>query len=475
METKIKCDVAIIGAGAGGLSFAAGAAQMSASIILIENHRMGGDCLNYGCIPSKALLAAAKAIIQIRNATQLGVHAEKISIDFTIVMQHVHQTIKNIEPNDSVERFEKLGAMVIQETAQFIDQNTIKAGDKLITARRFVIASGSTAFIPPIPGLVDVPFLTNESLFKLTTLPAKLLIIGGGPIGCEMAQAFSLLGSDVTIIEAGILLAKDEPDMVEILKKQLVANGVKIFEQSSISGVSYDKNEFTLQFTCNDKQQALTGTHLLVAAGRKPNLDNLNLTAANVQFSNHGIKVDNHLRTANKRIYAIGDVTGEMPFTHIANYHAGLVLRQVLFKMPTKVDYNGAPWVTYTEPELAHVGMTLIQARKQLGENIHIFEAEFKDNDRSQTEADTVGKIKIITDKKGCVLGVSIIGSQAGELLLPWIMIIQQKKTVRVLTDLIVPYPTLSEISKRVAGEFYKPIIFSEKIKRLVKFMMLMT
>ncbi|MFN7097048.1 MAG: dihydrolipoyl dehydrogenase family protein [Gammaproteobacteria bacterium] len=475
MQTNIKCDIAIIGAGAGGLSLAAGAAQMGANIVLIENNRMGGDCLNYGCVPSKALLAAAKSVMQIKDAKKIGITVEKVNIDFSTVMAHVKQTIKNIEPNDSIERFEKLGVNVIQETGEFINANILKAGDKLIQAKRFVIATGSSAFIPPISGLANVPFLTNETIFNLVNLPAKLLIIGGGPIGCEMAQAFALLGTDVTIIEAGTLLAKDEPDMVDILRQQLLTNNIKIYEHAQINNVNYQQHDFSVQFNWNNQSQILIGTHLLVATGRQPNVKTLNLAAADVTFSDKGILVDAHLRTTNKRVYAIGDVTGQMPFTHIANYHAGLVLRQILFKMPAKIDYAAVPWVIYTEPELAHVGMSLQQAREKFGDAIHVFESEFKENDRAQTDAHTLGKIKIITDKKAHVLGVTIVGQQAGELLLPWIMIIQQRQTVRALTDIIVPYPTLSEINKRVAGEFYKPIIFSEKIKRLVKFMMKLT
>jgi pyruvate/2-oxoglutarate dehydrogenase complex dihydrolipoamide dehydrogenase (E3) component len=475
MATKLKCDIAIIGAGAAGLSVAAGAAQMGAKVILIENHRMGGDCLNYGCVPSKALLAAAKSVLQIRDAATLGIHAANITIDFTAVMAHIQQTIKNIEPNDSVERFEKLGVTVIRETGQFVDPNTLQAGDKLIQAKRFVIATGSSAFIPPIPGLANIPYLTNETIFNLTHLPEKLLIIGGGPIGCEMAQAFALLGADVTILEAGKLLAKDEPDMVAILRQQLLVNGIKIYEQANITQVRYNQNEFTVEFTRDNQQYKLTGTQLLVATGRQPKVKTLNLDAANIQFSNKGIQVNAHLRTTNHRVYAIGDVTGQMPFTHIASYHAGLILREILFKMPAKINYSATPWVTYTEPELAHVGMTLAQAQEKFGDTIQIFETDFKDNDRAQAEAKTLGKIKIITDKKAHVLGVTILGPQAGELLLPWIMIIHQKQTVRALTDVIVPYPTLSELSKRVAGEFYKPLIFSDKIKRLVRFMMRIT
>lgn len=470
MSEIINCDIAIIGAGAGGLSIAAVAAQLKLSTVLIEDNKMGGDCLNYGCVPSKSLIAAAKAAHHFTTTQHFGVEAVKPTVDFAKVMEHVADVIKTIAVNDSVERFTDLGAQVILGHGEFIDLSTVKVGDKLIRARRFVIATGSSPAMPSIPGLAEIPFYTNETIFDLREKPKKLVIVGGGPIGCELAQAFSYLGVDVTLLEAFSIMPRDEPDLVAIIREKLVQVGIKIHECVKINKIQQNQNEIELSIEDAGVQKMITGSHLMIAAGRKPNINGLNLERANIIFSPKGIQTNQQLRTTNKKVYAIGDVIGSFQFTHIANYHAGIVIRNMLFKLPAKVDYTAIPWVTYTDPELAHAGLTTTEAFK-LDKNAQVIEVHFSENDRAQTERHTQGKIKVIVTKKGKILGCSILGPQAGELILPWIMLIKNRKTLREMNDVTIPYPTLNEISKRVASEFYKPALFSSAVKKLVRFL----
>ena len=470
MSAVLKTDIAIIGAGAGGLSVAAGAVQMGARVILIESHQMGGDCLNYGCVPSKALLAAAKTAHSIRHADDFGIQSQRPEIDIPTVMASVQKVINKLAVHDSVERFEKLGVKVLSASAAFVDGHTILAGDTSIQARRFVIATGSTPAVPPIPGLTEVKFYTNESIFGLTEHPQHLIIIGGGPIGCELAQAFLLLGVKVTVIEGSTILPRDEQDLVATLRATLLSEGLNLYEQAKVMEVqSYDEM-IAVSLEHAGEKITLQGSHLLIATGRRPNINQLNLAAAHIKYSAQGITVNSRLRTSNSHVYAMGDVIGSYQFTHIAGYHAGIILRNILFRLPAKVNYTAVPWVTYTQPELAHVGLSSVEALK-LDPHIKVFTCEFANNDRAQTERESVGKIKLITNKKGLILGVTILGPQAGELLAPWISAIQNKKTVRTLTEIIIPYPTLSEINKRVASEYYMPLLFSECIKKIVKFL----
>lgn len=467
---KIQCDLAIIGAGAAGLSLAAGCSQLGLKVILVESGKMGGDCLNYGCVPSKSLLAAAKTFYHLKNAAQFGVHPQGLIIDFPQVMQHVHQVIANLAAHDSVERFESLGVEVMQESGQFITPDTFQVQDKLIHAKRFAIATGSSPFIPSIPGIASVPYLTNETIFDLQEQPEHLIVIGGGPIGCELAQAFAMLGSKVTILEGLNLLPKDDADCVAVIRNELEQMHISIYEQIKVQQIKpHPDSDITVAIEHQGKSLPITGSHLLIATGRSANVNGLGLEKAGVQYTPKGISVNQRLQTSNKKIYAIGDVTGPYQFTHMASYQAGIVLRNIVFKWPAKVNYQAVPWVTYTEPELAHVGLleTDVHNRPELG----IMEMPFADNDRAQTDRTLNGKIKIITDKKARILGVTIVGPQAGELILPWVIAVREQKTLRSFTDVIVPYPTLSEISKRVAGEFYTPKLFSDKTRKLVRWL----
>ena len=463
-------DLAIIGAGSGGLSVAAGAAQLGAKVVLIEKSKMGGDCLNYGCVPSKALIAAGEAADTIRTAGRFGVNGHEPEIDFGKVNAHVHGVIAAIAPHDSVERFEKLGCTVLLAAAKFVSSTELEAGGERITARRFVVATGSSPFVPPIPGIKDVKAYTNETIFDLTEAPGHLIVVGGGPIGIEMAQAHRRLGCKVTVIEAFSIMPKDDPEAVAVVRARLLEEGVAIIEGAKVAGISPSGNGVAVSIDRGGKNETITGTHLLVAAGRRANVSNLGLDAAGVTFSPKGIEVDARLRTSNKRIFAIGDVAGGYQFTHMASYHAGIVVRNALFNIPAKVDYKAVPWVTYTDPELAQVGMSLADAQKT-DAGATATKWELTENDRAQAERATEGFIKVVTSGHGRIVGATIVGRHAGELILPWVLAVQKSMSMRDMTGIIAPYPTLSEISKRAAGAYFTPTLFSNRTRALVRFM----
>lgn len=469
MVRAISADICVIGAGSAGLSVAAGAAQMGARTVLIEAARMGGDCLNTGCVPSKALLAAAKAAANIRHAGRFGVQAGEPQVDFAAVNRHVHDVIAQIAPHDSVERFTGLGCTVIQARARFVDERTVEAGEQRIRARRFVIATGSRAAVPPIPGLADIPFLTNENIFENKVLPEHLIVIGGGPIGCEMAQAHRRLGARVSVLDLATILPKDDPDLVAVVRQALRGDGITIEEGAKILKLERRGGGVAVVVADGDGEREIVGSHLLVAAGRRPNVEDLGLEAAGVQYGPKGIEVDQRLRTSNRRIFAAGDVAGSYQFTHLAGYHAGIVLRNTLFRLPAKVDIGALPWVTYTDPELAQVGLTEAQAHAEGREDVRVLTSTFAENDRARTERATEGLIKVVVSKRGQVLGAGIAGAHAGELILPWVLAVGQRMKIGTLAGVIAPYPTLSEISKRAAGSYYTPTLFSPRTRRLVR------
>ncbi len=465
----IKTDICIIGAGSGGLSVAAGAAQLGMKTVLIERAEMGGDCLNTGCVPSKALLAAAKRAEAHRKSDIKGIKAHAPEIDFAAVKDHVFGAIKTIVPHDSQERFEGLGVTVIRESAAFIDAKTVKAGDQTIRAKYFVIATGSRPMVPDIKGLDKSKVLTNESIFNLREKPEHLLIIGGGPIGIEMAQAHRRLGCQVSVFDRSEILPKDDRENVNILRGILKEDGINIHENVSVNSVEHSANGVTIEIEQNGKKQKISGSHILVAAGRVVNTDSLNLEAAGVEYTARGINVDDHLKTSNRRIFAIGDVAGGPQFTHVAGYHAGVVIRQVCFKMFwAKVDYTALPWVTYCDPELAQVGLTEDAARSKYGDDIKTAAWHFDENDRATAENRRQGRLNVVTDKKGKILGASMIGPHAGELIGLWALAISSGLKIGAITGMIAPYPTFGEISKRAAGAWYTPTLFSNKTRRVV-------
>ena len=451
MSKVLTPDICVIGAGSGGLSVAAAAAAFGVDTVLIEKDKMGGDCLNTGCVPSKALLAAAKSAASIRNAQKFGVTCSEPEINFNKVHKHIHDVIATIEPHDSVERFEGLGVNVIKGTASFKDADTVVVGDTEIRARRFVIATGSKPFVPPIPGLDTVPYLTNETVFDNKKAIGHLIIIGGGPIGMELAQAHQRLGSQVTVIEGMKALGKDDPELSSIVINRFREDGIAIIEDTFVTKVAKKgRNGVLVTFQENGQDTTLEGSHLLVAAGRAPSVDGLNLEAAGIEFSNKGIDTTSDLRTSNKKVYAIGDVAGGPQFTHVAGYHAGLVIRSILFRMSAKTNYSSLPWVTFTDPELAQVGLTESQAKAKFGD-VKVLRWDYKDNDRAVAERKTEGMIKMIARPNGLIVGVSIVGANAGEMINMWALAISRKTKLKHVAGYISPYPSMSEIGKRAA------------------------
>lgn len=469
MVEILKPDICVIGGGSGGLSVAAAAAAFGVPVVLVENHKMGGDCLNTGCVPSKALLAAAKRVHTMKSSAPFGVSAASVAVDFAKVRAHVQSAIAAIAPIDSAERFTGLGVRVIKGHAAFKDKRTVAVADKFeISARRFVIAAGSTPAVPPIPGLDQGPYLTNDSIFDLDALPAHLIVIGGGPIGVELAQAFRRLGSAVTVCEAARPLAKDDPECATIVLDQLERDGVVLRSPVNVMSVAHAAGKVTLTLDGANGEEKIDGTHLLVAAGRKPTVDGLGLEAAGIRYEKFGIIVDKKLKTSNRRVYAIGDcAAGQLQFTHAANYHAGLVIRNALFRLPVKVNNDVIPWVTYTEPELAQTGLSEAEARKR-GTKIRVLRWPYHDNDRAQAERTTHGHIKVVTTAKGAILGVTIVGAQAGDLIATWTLAIAQKLNIRAMTSIVLPYPTLSEIGKRAAIDYFTPSLTKPIVRRII-------
>ncbi|MCZ6466109.1 MAG: FAD-dependent oxidoreductase [Alphaproteobacteria bacterium] len=470
MAKALKVDICVIGAGSGGLSVAAGASQMGASTVLIERGKMGGDCLNYGCVPSKALLAAGHAAQAVRGGGRFGVRAAAPAIDSGGVYGHVRGTIAAIAPNDSVERFEGLGVTVIQSSARFTGPREIAADGYRITARRIVIATGSSPVVPPVAGLGDVPYLTNETIFDLGQVPAHLIVIGGGPVGIEMAQAHRHLGARVTVVEMFSIMANDDPELVDVVRVRLAGEGIDLREGVTVARVEKAGNGVAVVIAGNGAEDRVQGSHVLIAAGRRPNVEGLDLETAGIAYTPAGIQVDARLRTTNKRVFAIGDVAGGYQFTHMASYHAGIVLRNALFRLPAKVDTRAVPWVTYTAPELAQVGLTEDRARKQAGD-IRVLRWPFAENDRARAERETDGLVKVITTPRGRILGAGIVGAHAGELIHAWVLAIGQKIKIGAVAGMIAPYPTLGEANKRAAGSFYTPALFSERTKKIVRFL----
>lgn len=472
MPELLKPDLCVIGAGSGGLSVAAAAAAFGVPVVLIEKAKMGGDCLNTGCVPSKALIAAASRAYEMRHGAPFGIGAGEMTVDFARVHRHVHQVIAAIAPNDSRERFTGLGVRVIEGAAAFADPSRVIASGIGIEARRFVIATGSAPAIPPIPGLEDVPFLTNETIFDLQECPRHLAVIGGGPIGLELAQAFRRLGAQVTVIEAAQPLAKEDPECAAVVTDQLAREGVVIRANASVTRVEKAASGVRVSLVQQSAAEMIEASHLLVATGRRVVTEGLALDKAGIAHDRRGIAVDKRLRTTNKRVYAIGDAAGGAQFTHVANYHAGLVIRNALFRLPVSVNDDIIPRVTFTDPELAHVGLSEAQAR-ELYSSIRIMRWPFHENDRAQTERETQGHIKLVTTKRGKILGATIAGKGAGELITPWTLAVTRGLDVRAMTGIVIPYPTRSEIGKRAAIDFFTPGLTSPLLRRIITFLRL--
>ncbi|MEQ9242049.1 dihydrolipoyl dehydrogenase family protein [Roseovarius indicus] len=465
-ETKrLTPDLLVIGAGSGGLVMASGAVQMGASVVLLEGHEMGGDCLNFGCVPSKALIASGKAAYQQAHSEPFGVASVTPKVDYAAAMEHVAHAIATIEPHDSQERFEKLGVTVIREYGEFISDKEVKAGDTIIKPRRIVIATGSSPLVPPIPGLDTVPYDTNETLFDRREKPEHLLIIGGGPIGMEMAQAHVRLGCKVTVIEGAKAMGQDDPELAAVVLDQLRDEGVEIAEDAQASEIGGKAGAIEVK---TEDGRSFKGSHLLLAVGRKPNIDRLALDIAGIETTKRGIKTDSGLRTTNRRVYAIGDVAGGLQFTHVASYHANVVIRSILFGIPSKARTTHIPHATYTDPELAQVGLSEAEARRIHGGNLEVFRIDYAGNDRAIAERKTTGFLKVMV-VRGRPIGASIVGAQAGEQIGLWALAIANKLKMSQIAGMVAPYPTLGEINKAGAGAYFSPRLFDNPlVKKIV-------
>ncbi|HEX2138048.1 MAG TPA: FAD-dependent oxidoreductase [Microvirga sp.] len=473
MGEVLTPDLCVVGAGAAGLSVAAVAASLGASVVLVERDRMGGECLNAGCVPSKALAAAGRRQASIRGAQRFGIRVEADPVaDFAAVGAHVRGVVAAIAPNDSPQRFTAMGVRVIEGHARFTDPDTVAVGDVAIRARRTVLATGSRPATPAIAGLDRVPFLTNETIFGLAATPQHLIVLGGGPSGVELAQAYRRLGAPVTVLEAQPrLLAREDPEMAAAIERALLRDGVDLRLGVAVERVEPLELGVALFLRQNGTAERVTGSHLLVAAGRRAVTDGLGLEAAGIAVDAGGILVDAGLRTANRRVYAVGDCAGGAAagyrFTHVSNYHAGLVIRSALFRLPVKIDTAAIPRVTYTDPELAAVGLSEAEARAR-HRAIRVLRFPFSENDRAQAERRTAGHLKAVVTARGRILGCAVAGPHAGELIMPWVLALSRGLRIQDLAGLVFPYPTFSEVTKRAAVEFLRPSAQSRVLRGIV-------
>jgi pyruvate/2-oxoglutarate dehydrogenase complex dihydrolipoamide dehydrogenase (E3) component len=470
---KYGFDIGILGGGSGGLTVAAGAAQLGAKTLLVEKEKeLGGDCLHFGCVPSKTLIRTAHVYHLMKNAEQFGLPPVEVKpVDFRQVAKRIQSVISVIQKHDSEERFCKLGVRVEFGEAHFVDEHAIRLHGETHSARNWVVATGSSPSLPPVEGLDKTPHITNREIFSLDRLPKSMIAIGAGPISTEMAQTFSRLGTRVIVVQRGNqILSKEDKDMADQVMNVLSAEGVKFcLNSTTVSTKDLGNEREVIIKTAEGETINLRAETILVAVGREANLGGLGLEDIGVAYDRKGLKVDQRLRTNHTHIYGAGDVTGSYLFTHAAGYEGSIVISNAIFHLPRKTDYTFLPWCTYTDPELASIGMN--EKMAQAAEiNYSVWAEEFKDNDRSLAEGEKVGKIKMLLDEKEKPIGIQILGPRAGDLVSEWVAIVNGKVKLSTLATAVHPYPTLGEINKRVAGTFLSGKIFSEKVRKGLKF-----
>ncbi|MBR0653415.1 FAD-dependent oxidoreductase [Roseomonas terrae] len=466
-------DVAVIGGGAAGASIAAISAGLGLKVALFERGAIGGSGLNAGCVPSKALLAAARAAADARRAHRFGIRIAEPAIDWPGVRAHVGQAAAALAPNHAEERFRAMGATVVRAAARFAGRDVIDAGGRRYRFRRAVVAAGSSPVVPSIPGLSEVPFLTTDTLFGLEERPGHLLILGGGPIGLELAQAHARLGCRVTVVEAAAIAGREDPECLAPLRRALAADGVVLREGSRV--VAAEPHEDGVALRLEDDEQ-LTGTHLLIAVGRAPRLAGLDLAAAGIAFTPRGVTTDRALRSvSNRRVWAAGDIAdpqglGPRGFTHAGMQHVGIVAKSMLFRLPARLSYDAFPRVVFTDPGIVQIGPTEAELRAAGRSGLVVLRWPLADNDRLVVEGRAEGLVKLVADSKGRLLGASLVGPGVDEMAALFVPLIGTKLTT--LTDAPLPYPTVSEAARRAAAEFYTPKLLSAPVKRVVGLMM---
>ncbi len=460
-----KRDLVIIGGGAGGLVVASVAGQLGLRVTLVEKEpKLGGDCLHYGCVPSKTLIRVAKVAHAKRTADRYGLQAHDEVANFERVRERIRSVVDKIQEHDDPDRFRSYGCEMLFGTARFTDPHTVAFDDVRLQAKRFVLATGSVPFVPPIPGLEEAGYITNEQVFSMQQLPPRLVVVGAGPIGVELSQALQRLGSEVTLVEAADqVLPREDPDLAQILRGVLVDEGINVRTSAKVTSVSREGDVRRLELDSGD---VLECDEILMAVGRRAVVEGIGLEQAGVEYTARGVAVDARLRTSNKHIFACGDVTGIYPFTHMAEYQAGIVIRNTVFRLPAKTDYRVVPWVTYSDPELAHVGMTRQQA-EEAGITPTVLEFPVAGIDRAITDGATTGMVKVLLHK-GRIIGASLLAQHAGELIHELALAIQLKAKAGQVAAMIHAYPTMAQIHKRAINSGYSAQLFSPKVRRIV-------
>ncbi len=469
--SKFDYDIAVIGGGAAGLTTASGAAQLGAKTLLIEKEpSLGGDCLHFGCVPSKTLIHSAKLYYNMQQGERFGLPAvTPPAVDFSKVAERIQSVIDVIQVHDSVERFNKLGVEVQFGSPQFSDEHSVSLGSKKISAKSWVIATGSSPAPPQVECLKNISYITNKEIFSLSTLPKTMIVLGAGPIAMEMAQAFNRLGSEVSVIQRSAqILSKEDKDMADGAMQKLKEEGITFFLNATVTDAREQDGLKSISIQQGESSSQLTADTVLLAQGRTPNTKGLGLSSINLDYTNRGIVVDQRMRTTHKHIYAPGDINGAFQFTHAAGYEGGIVVSNAIFHLPRKINTKWMPWCTYTEPELASIGLNE-KAAIAAGIPYTMLTEQFGENDRALTEGEGIGQLKLLLDSKEKPLGIQILGPRAGDLIGEWVAVLNGGMKLSSLAGTIHPYPTLAEINKRVAGSYISPKIFSQKVKKTLK------
>ncbi len=456
MAEELKPDICVIGGGPGGIAVAAAAANCGIPVVLVEKGRMGGSNLSRGGVPSKALLAAASHNEFLRRGPAIGVTGAPLQVNFAKVRDHVNSVVEAVAPNVSAERLAALGVRIVAGEASFVDRQTVVAGDTTIRARRFVVATGAVPRPPALPGLADIDYMTLDTAFDLNRKPAHLLVIGAGAYGLELAQAYARLGVDATVIDEGLVLPDDDPELVAVVLDRLRAEGIRVRAGVKVTGLARRRGGIRITLTEIGAAATVDGSHVLVATGRAPAIAGLGLDAARIAHDENGIAVDRLMRTSNRRVYAIGDVVAGPATADRAEYEASRVLSSILYRWPHRADPFAPPVVAFTDPALARVGMSEVDAARRYND-IRILRSPFLDNDLAQAERTTAGAIKVVVRPNGRILGATIVGRDAGEMIGLWSLAIAQGLPIGAVASMVPPYPSRMEISRRVAASFDGP------------------